>query len=242
MQKLTLEENEPAERPKSPDELLRGIAKRNDKIRDLGWPIVQEAWLNGQDLIHLKEQLGHGKYLLALKSVGMKPDRAARYMRLARGHQISDCQKFETIATALKAISKPRKKKSEDGVIDPEIIVEEKLTKAEKRLLREDALIQQARDAEAEKAKVEEDLTKAQQKIKFFEEEKRVDEGFQRGASVLDHAQNEVSNLRAKIADKEMKEKGLMSENHYLRRELGRVRKQKEKLEKQLEAFKEGEV
>ena len=109
MQKLTLEENEPAERPKSPDELLRGIAKRDDKIRDLGWQIVQEAWLNGQDLIHLKEQLGHGKYLLALKSVGMKPDRAARYMRLARGHQISDCQKFETIATALKAISKPRK-------------------------------------------------------------------------------------------------------------------------------------
>ena len=104
MQQLTLEENEPAERPKSPDELLRGIAKRNDKIRDLGWQIVQEAWLNGQDLIHLKEQLGHGKYLLALKSVGMKPDRAARYMRLARGHQISDCQKFETIATALKAL------------------------------------------------------------------------------------------------------------------------------------------
>ena len=33
-----------------------------------------------------------------------------------------------------------------------------------------------------------------------------------------------------------------MSENHYLKRELGRVRKQKEKLEKQLEAFKEGEV
>ena len=224
------------------------LAEKQEKVREainefnsLKRRTVKQAWVVGTFFRAIKSELDHGDWFPWLEENGVEPRTAQRLIQLAT-YEIRELVAFDSIDAALKAISKPRKEKSENGVIDPEVIVEEKLTSAEKRLLREDALVQQARDAEAEKAKVEEELKKVQQKIKLFEEEKRVDEGFQRGASVLDHAQNEVSNLRAKIADKEIKERELMSENQHLRQKLGRVQKQKEKLEKQLEAFKEGEV
>ena len=196
---------------------------------------VIEAYYAGRLLQSVKSDLGHGNFHIWLKNNAINRETSRRFMRLADS-EMTQVMSFDSVDAALKAIPKPQKEETEKNkFIDPKVIVEEKLTTAEKRILREDALVQQACVAEEEKAKAEEELKRAQQKIKLFEEEKNLEEGFQRGASVLDQAQQEVSNLRAKLADKEIRERELMSESHSLKR---RIRQ----LEKQLEAFKEGEV
>ena len=153
---------------------------------------VLEAYYAGCLLRSVKSDLEHGNFGVWLENNGIKHDTAARFMRLAE-REISDIQKFDTIAAALKSLPKPQKAENPDP---PEVSTVETLTPAEKRLMERDALIQQAKEAEARASEAQAELEEIKQQNKHLLQGEKVAQGFDQGVDVIEEAQTEVRQLK----------------------------------------------
>ena len=195
---------------------------------------VIEAYYAGCLLRSVKSDLEHGNFRVWLKNNGINRETARRFMKLA-DFQMTQIVSFTTVDAALKSLPKPAAKPEP---VDAEV-VESKLTAAEKWLLKEDSLVQQARDAEQRAFQAEEKLQEAERKVQHLQQGEKVAAGFHQGVSVIGNQQEEIRQLKRKLHEKELLEREFRKELASYKRWASRKFKE---YEKQIELLKEGEM
>ena len=173
---------EKAEEAKAVISEARGFARRS----------VIEAYYAGKILASAKAELKHGNFRQWLENNGINRETARRFMRLA-DLEMTQIVSFDTMDAALKFLPKPQKADNPDP---PEVSTVETLTPAEKRLMERDALIQQAKEAEARASEAQAELEEIKQQNKHLLQGEKVAQGFDQGVDVIEEAQTEVRQLK----------------------------------------------
>ena len=70
---------------------------------------VEEAWLAGDSLLRIKQQLPHGAWTPALEERGIHPRQARRFIQLRQKYpQIGQIVRFDSVSAALTDSKKPK--------------------------------------------------------------------------------------------------------------------------------------
>lgn len=217
------------------NDLEQELDKRVDALRELRRRSVYEGWLIGGLLrscyfkvVHVNPNgwerwLRNGDRNIARRT-------ADRYMWLHQTVAEADVHKYRSLSEAQRAHPlPPAPAPTPDDTPPPDENGNTKLTAAQKKLLENASLKQQAMDAEERAQELATQVREKQQLIEHLQDGHRVSEEYRSGVSIITRLQQEARDDAGKIARLETKVADLTSENRGLKR---RVRQ----LERELEA------
>ena len=201
---------------------------------------IEEAWELGLWLNIKRKRTDHAHWGPWLEGYGLNMNTAWRYMKLTE-HSWADLGQYSTIAKALSNLKPDDHAKPQRSAgmapnstisVNGEVVnqPEAHMTKSERRLLEDQRLKSQLREAEERAAEAEQQRDEANQVSAHLQQGEKVSEGFHQGSSVIEQLQARTRQLLAEVSRRDDEVTTLKRENTALRQRIKQMGQEIENL------------